>query len=123
MTQPLALESAPAERALGWRKNKELIDALPYVDTLSPEEKQKVDRLIQEEVRRLSPSPFSICWRGCGAASARHYMRRRLPPNTQLAAVKTRAVRPIPEGRPPPFPRSTSSRLARVALSTRSFEI
>lgn len=51
MTQPLALDSAPAGQAPGWRRHEDLIDALPYVDAMTPEEKQKVDRLIQEEVR------------------------------------------------------------------------
>ena len=51
MAQLLALDSAPAGQAAGWRKGQDLIDALPYVDRLTPEEKQRVDRLIQEEVR------------------------------------------------------------------------
>ena len=50
MTQPLALDSAAVGEAAGWRRHEDLIDALPYVDTMSPEEKQKVDRMIQEEV-------------------------------------------------------------------------
>lgn len=50
MAQPLALDSAPAGQGAGWRKGQDLIDALPYVDRLTPEEKQRVDRLIQEEV-------------------------------------------------------------------------
>lgn len=53
MAQPLALDSAPAGQAAGWRKGQDLIDALPYVDRLTPEEKQQVDKLIQEEVRGL----------------------------------------------------------------------
>lgn len=53
MTQPLALDSAPAGQAAGWRKGEHLIDALPYVDRLTPEEKINVDRLIQEEVPLL----------------------------------------------------------------------
>lgn len=50
MAQPLALDSAPAGQGAGWRKGQDLIDALPYVDRLTPEEKQRVDKLIQEEV-------------------------------------------------------------------------
>jgi Breast carcinoma amplified sequence 2 (BCAS2) len=53
MAQPLALDSAPAGQGAGWRKGQDLIDALPYVDRLTPEEKQRVDRLIQEEVSRI----------------------------------------------------------------------
>ena len=50
MTQPLALDSAPAGQAGGWRQHEDLIDALPYVDTLSDAEKVMVDKLIREEV-------------------------------------------------------------------------
>lgn len=53
MAQPLALDSVPAGQGAGWRKGQDLIDALPYVDRLTPEEKQRVDRLIQEEVGAL----------------------------------------------------------------------
>lgn len=51
MAQPLALDSAPAGEAAGWRRNEDLIDALPYVDTLSDVEKTMVDRLIREEMK------------------------------------------------------------------------
>lgn len=54
MAQPLALDSAPAGQGAGWRKGQDLIDALPYVDRLTPEEKQRVDKLIQEEARALT---------------------------------------------------------------------
>lgn len=57
MTQPLALDSAPAGQAAGWRKGEDLIDALPYVDRLTPEEKMNVDRLIQEEMKNSSQRP------------------------------------------------------------------
>ena len=60
MTQPLALDSAPAGEAAGWRRNEDLIDALPYVDTLSDVEKAMVDKLIREEVRCHRPAPLSI---------------------------------------------------------------
>lgn len=57
MTQLLALDSAPAGQAAGWRKGENLIDALPYVDVLTPEEKVNVDRLIQEEMKNSSQRP------------------------------------------------------------------
>lgn len=57
MAQPLALDSAPAGQASGWRKGQDLIDALPYVDRLTPEEKQRVDKLIQEEMRNSPQRP------------------------------------------------------------------
>ena len=57
MTQPLALDNAPAGEAAGWRRNEDIIDALPYVDTLSDAEKVIVDKLIREEVR---PPPISF---------------------------------------------------------------
>ena len=50
--QLLALDVAPAGQASGWRKHEDLIDALPYVDTLSVAEKASVDALIREEVSR-----------------------------------------------------------------------
>ena len=50
MVQPLALDVAPAGQAPGWRKHEDIIDALPYVDTLSEAEKARVDALIREEV-------------------------------------------------------------------------
>ena len=50
MPVPLALDAAPAGQAAGWRKHEDIIDALPYVDTLSTEEKARVDELIREEV-------------------------------------------------------------------------
>lgn len=51
---PLALAATAYGEQTGWRKGQELIDALPYVDALTPEEKQAVDRLIEEEVRTRS---------------------------------------------------------------------
>ncbi len=52
MVQPLALDVAPAGQAPGWRKHEDIIDALPYVDTLNDTEKASVDALIREEVSR-----------------------------------------------------------------------
>ena len=51
MTQFLVLDNAPAGEAASWRRHEDIIDALPYVDTLSDAEKVMVDRLIREEVR------------------------------------------------------------------------
>lgn len=50
MQPPLALTSTAHAEQAGWRKGQDLMDALPYVDALTPEEKQAVDRLIEEEV-------------------------------------------------------------------------
>lgn len=40
-----------------WRKGEDVVDALPYVDSLPPEAKRIVDRLIEEEVRRSTKKP------------------------------------------------------------------
>lgn len=48
--QPIAIASHAHAEQKGWRRNQDLVDALPYIDTLSPEEKQRVDALIEEEV-------------------------------------------------------------------------
>lgn len=47
--QPLALEATAHAEQKGWRRNQDLIDALSYVDTFTPEEKRTVDALILEE--------------------------------------------------------------------------
>ena len=62
MTQPLALDSAPHGEATGWRRNEELIDALAYVDSLSPVERAAVDKLIAEEVKLFSRFVQTILW-------------------------------------------------------------
>lgn len=41
------------------RANGHLVDALPYYDTLLPEEKKVVNALIEEEVRW--PPPAALC--------------------------------------------------------------
>lgn len=51
--QPLALEAEAFTEGKGWRRGQHLIDALPYVDSLTAEEKAHVDALIEEEVRKL----------------------------------------------------------------------
>jgi pre-mRNA-splicing factor SPF27 len=60
--QPLALTSAAHSEQKGWRRNQDLVDALPYVDNLAPEEKQAVDALIEEEVRCASAPRSSSCY-------------------------------------------------------------
>lgn len=50
MTDLLAVDNAPHREATGWRRNEELIDALAYVDSLTPAERAAVDKLIAEEV-------------------------------------------------------------------------
>lgn len=51
MSETLAIESAPLGEQTGWRSGQDLIDALPYIDTLSVEMKDEVDRLVNEEVK------------------------------------------------------------------------
>ena len=50
----LALDAAPSDAAPSWRaRGAALVDALPYVDSLTPSERALADRLIEAEV----------CWR------------------------------------------------------------
>ena len=55
--KPLAIAATAFGEGAGWRKGQDLIDALPYVDALTPEEKQAVDKLIEEEVGTFSKPP------------------------------------------------------------------
>jgi hypothetical protein len=48
--QALALANSAHGEQTGWRRNQDVIDALPYIDSLTPEEKHAVDALIEEEV-------------------------------------------------------------------------
>ena len=50
--KPLLLDQAPYGQASGWRRREDLVDALPYIDTLTPEMKKEVDKLIHEEVQQ-----------------------------------------------------------------------
>lgn len=50
MASPMAIDNAAHGEQSGWRAREDLVDALPYIDTLSPEMKDEVDRLVQEEV-------------------------------------------------------------------------
>ena len=73
MPVPLALDVAPAGQAEGWRRHEDIIDALPYVDTLSAEEKARVDVLIKEEVSCVGMSTHSFaspwtCSACCGSS-------------------------------------------------------
>lgn len=50
----LAIDAAPSDAAASWRaRGASLIDALPYVDSLTPAERALADRLIEAEVKRL----------------------------------------------------------------------
>ena len=49
--QSLQLTDIGCTEATGWRRNQDLITALPYVDLITDEEKLAVDALIEEEVR------------------------------------------------------------------------
>jgi pre-mRNA-splicing factor SPF27 len=55
--QPLALDSAAYGQASGWRKGEDLIDALPYIDPLTPDIKKQVEALIEEEMRSSAKRP------------------------------------------------------------------
>ncbi|KAF8062947.1 MOS4 [Scenedesmus sp. PABB004] len=55
---PLALEYHGRAAAVGhWRRGQELIDALAYIDPLTPDVKSAVDALIEEEMRRSAKRP------------------------------------------------------------------
>lgn len=54
----MALEYHGKATAVGhWRKNQELVDALAYIDPLTPDVKQQVDKMIEEEMRRSTLRP------------------------------------------------------------------
>lgn len=58
MSAPLTLEYHGKATAQGhWRKGQELIDALAYIDPLTPDVKNQVDKLIEEEMRRSTLRP------------------------------------------------------------------
>lgn len=64
MTQaplPLAIEGQAFSEGKGWRRGQHLVDALPYIDSLTADEKAVVDRMIEEEVRGLTQGGL---WRG-----------------------------------------------------------
>ena len=51
MAAPLQLTDVAHGEQKGWRRSQHLVDSLPYVDGLTPQEKAAVDKLIEEEVR------------------------------------------------------------------------
>lgn len=55
--QPLALDYRAYGDAEGWRRGEHLIDALPYIDPLTPDIKKQVEKLIEEEMRASTKRP------------------------------------------------------------------
>jgi len=51
MAAPLQLTDVAHGEQKGWRRSQHLVDSLPYVDGLTPQEKAAVDKMIEEEVR------------------------------------------------------------------------
>lgn len=51
MTERLALTLGSHAEQTGWRRNQDVIDALPYVDDVSVEQKKEIQGMIEEEVR------------------------------------------------------------------------
>lgn len=57
-SQPLAIEYHGKAQGTGhWRKGQELIDALAYVDPITDDVRAKVNKLIEEEMRRSTKKP------------------------------------------------------------------
>ncbi len=54
---PLALPAAAQGEETGWRRRQDLVDALPYVDSLTAEEKAAADALIEAEMRAGARRP------------------------------------------------------------------
>jgi pre-mRNA-splicing factor SPF27 len=54
---PLALTYHAHGQGQGWRKGEDLLDALPYIDPLTPDVKSQVDKLIEEEMRQSTKRP------------------------------------------------------------------
>lgn len=76
MAAPLQLADVAHGEQKGWRRSQHLVDSLPYVDGLTPQEKAAVDKLIEEEVRAGPQMPLGS---GPGAAArCRHCRRLRL---------------------------------------------
>lgn len=48
---PLALPAEAFGEETGWRRRQHLVDALPYVDHITDEEREAAEKLIKEEVR------------------------------------------------------------------------
>lgn len=95
-TPMLALPSAGYGQGASWRKNEDLIDALPYIDTMTPELKKQVGwnslEVLQVHIQGiaelLSKVP-SIC-----TAMLRHSSYGMHNPHT---AVRCSCARPVPQ--------------------------
>ncbi|KAI7836667.1 hypothetical protein COHA_009443 [Chlorella ohadii] len=57
MAAPLQLTDVAHGEQKGWRRSQHLVDSLPYVDGLTPQEKAAVDKMIEEEMRSSSKKP------------------------------------------------------------------
>ena len=57
MAKALALDYTAHGQAAGWRRGEDLIDALPYIDPLTPEMKKQVDQMIEEELKKGTKKP------------------------------------------------------------------
>ena len=115
-TTMLALDAAPSESAPSWRaRGAALVDALPYVDSLTPSERALTDRLIESEVsgREMKKSELN-------ALTLRRKKKRR-EVGGQRRRTKNKKTRPQPlfsffpassfnSLRPRPRPPKTSSR-------------
>jgi pre-mRNA-splicing factor SPF27 len=53
----LALEGTAHGQGVGWRKGEDLIDALPYIDALTPAAKRTVEEMIEVEMGNSTKKP------------------------------------------------------------------
>ena len=86
MAHALQLTDVVHGEQKGWRRHQHLVDALPYVDGLTPAEKQAVDKLIEEEVRPIGP--WAPQERARSAPGCRRRRRCPLPLRRHAAAVR-----------------------------------
>lgn len=56
----LALTATGHSEQKSWKRNQDLVDALPYVDGLTAQEKQAVDALVMEEASRTGVCPLFL---------------------------------------------------------------
>eukprot|EP00890_Picochlorum_soloecismus_P006483 jgi/Picsp_1/6836/NSC_04173-R1_breast carcinoma amplified sequence 2 len=54
MADRLALTLGSHAEQTGWRRNQDVIDALPYVDDVTPEQKKEIQDMIEEEMRNMN---------------------------------------------------------------------
>jgi pre-mRNA-splicing factor SPF27 len=118
MSQPLALDTAPAgDAASGWRRDGggggAAVDALPYVDPLTDAERARAERLVAAEVRKSGGDGG-----GGGEQMWAAPADRRPPPSSQLAS-STRtpadylaALPPAPASTLPPLAAGEVARAA-----------